>query len=64
MRTKAEMEQFSFWFDTFEPYFKGMDNNALKSAWWLFGRDSESNATPRDLAAWSAVNAEMQERGL
>lgn len=62
--TLAEIEQFQFWMDRFAPYFAGMSNDSLRSAWWLYGRDSEESAPPRDLAAWSAVNAEMQGRGL
>ena len=63
MRTK-EADQFEFWLDRFAAYFQAMDSDSLKSAWWLYGRDSEETAPPRNLAAWSAVNAEMQERGL
>lgn len=64
MGKKADMEQFSFWLDKYTPYFKGMDNNELRLCWWLYSRDSENDAPPREMAAWSAVNAEMQERGL
>ena len=56
--------EFQFWLERFASYFGDMDNNTLKSAWWLYGRDSEENAPPRDMAAWAAVNAEMQARGL
>ena len=55
---------FDDWLDRFAPYFAAMNDNELKSAWWLYGRDSEETAPPRDMAAWSAVNAEMQARGL
>ena len=55
---------FYFWLDRFAAYFRDMNDNSLKSAWWLYGRDSEENASPRDMAAWAAVNAEMQARGL
>ena len=63
MRTK-EAEQFEFWRDRFAADFQAMDSDSLKSAWWLYGRDSEETAPPRDLAAWAAVNAEMQARGM
>ena len=56
--------EFEFWLDRFAAYFHDMNDNCLKSAWWLYGRDSEENAPPRDMAAWAAVNAEMQARGL
>ena len=64
MQTKLEEQQFNWWLNRFEPYFQKMDNNNLKSAWWLYGRESEQDAPPRDLAAWAAVNAAMQARGL
>lgn len=56
--------EFEFWLDRFAAYFHDMNDNCLKSAWWLYGRDSEETAPPRDMAAWAAVNAEMQARGL
>ena len=55
---------FDFWLDRFAAYFREMNDNSLKSAWWLYGRDSEEDAPPYELAAWSAVNAEMQSRGI
>lgn len=58
------MTQFDFWHEKFEAYFEAMSDNQLKSAWWLYGRDSEQDAPPRDLAAWAAVNAAMQARGI
>ena len=58
------MSQFDFWLDRFTPYFAAMNDNEQKSAWWLYGRDSEESAPPRDMAAWAAVNAAMQDRGL
>lgn len=62
--TAAEIAAFDKWLDRFTPYFAGMNDNELKSAWWLYGRDSEEDAPPYELAAWSAVNAEMQNRGI
>lgn len=60
----ADMAAFDKWLGYFTPYFAAMNDNALKSAWWLYGRDSEESAPPRDMAAWAAVNAAMQDRGL
>ena len=60
----ADNAAFGEWLDRFTPYFAAMNDNELKSAWWLYGRDSEESAPPRDMAAWAAVNAEMQARGL
>ena len=58
------MTDFNIWLDRFTPYFAAMNDDELKSAWWLYGRDSEESAPPRDMAAWAAVNAAMQDRGL
>ena len=55
---------FDNWLDRFAQYFAAMTDNQLRSAWWLYGRDSEESAPPRFMAAWAAVNAAMQERGL
>jgi len=44
--------------------FARIGSDALKGYWWLYGRDSEAAADPRELAAWAAVNQEMQARGL
>lgn len=62
--TKAEMAQFDQWFDFYADKFARISNDALKGYWYLYGRDSEESAPPREMAAWSAVNAAMQERGL
>jgi len=59
--TTAEFDKWSgFYADKFER----ISNDALKGYWYLYGRDSEADASPRDLAAWAEVNAAMQERGL
>lgn len=60
----ADMTAFRKWLDKYAVYFGTVDNDVLKSAWWVHGRDSEKTATPRALAIWAAVNAEMQSRGL
>jgi hypothetical protein len=58
------MTEFTKWLAYYSDHFAKISNDALKGYWWLFGRDSEESASPRDMAAWAAVNAAMQERGL
>lgn len=55
---------FAKWADFYADKFERISNDALKGYWYLYGRDSEADASPRDLAAWAEVNAAMQERGL
>lgn len=62
--TPQEMAQFDQWFDFYADKFSRISNDALKGYWYLYGRDSEEMAPPREMAAWSAVNAAMQDRGL
>jgi hypothetical protein len=58
------MTDFDQWLEFYTDRFARMGSDALKGYWWLYGRDSEESASPRDMAAWAAVNAAMQERGL
>jgi len=60
----GHMRDFQEWSDYYSNRFARLSDDALKGYWWLYGRDSEESAPPRDMAAWSAVNAEMQQRGL
>jgi hypothetical protein len=60
----AESATFDQWLAYYTERFTRLPDDALKGYWWLYGRDSEESAPPRDMAAWAAVNAEMQERGL
>lgn len=62
--TKEEMAQFERWFDFYSDKFSRISDDGLKGYWWLYGRDSEETAPPREMACWSAVNAAMQQRGL
>ena len=66
MNTMTTADSFTFdqWLAYYVDRFARLSDDALKGYWWLYGRDSEESAPPRDLAAWSAVNAEMQARGL
>lgn len=58
------MNEFDRWLEFYADKFERISDDALKGYWWLYGRDSEESAPPRDMAAWAAVNAEMQARGL
>ena len=58
------MTDFDLWHDFYAEKFSRISDGALKGYWWLYGRDSEESASPRDMAAWAAVNAAMQDRGL
>jgi len=52
------------WSQFYADKFERISNDALKGYWYLYGRETDYNASPRDLAAWAAVNNAMQERGL
>lgn len=60
----TDANTFGEWFDFYADKFARISNDALKGYWWLYGRDSEDMAPPREMAAWSAVNAAMEARGL
>ena len=61
----ANMALFNQWHTYYTDRFKRCSADSLQGYWYLFGRDSEQPLTcPRDLAAYAAVNIEMQERGL
>lgn len=64
MTTTAESATFDQWTAFYAEKFARMSDDALKGYWWLYGRDSEESAPPREIAAWSAVNHEMHQRGL
>ena len=57
-------DTFDKWLNYYTERFANMSNDSLKGYWYMYGRDSEENAPPRDMAAWSAVNYEMQNRRL
>lgn len=62
--TEPNAATFDQWLAYYAERFSRISNDALKGYWWLYGRESEESAPPREMAAWAAVNAEMQERGL
>ena len=57
-------DTFNKWLNYYTERFASMSNDSLKGYWYMYGRDSEQDAPPRDMAAWSAVNYEMQNRCL
>ena len=57
-------DSYTKWAAFYADKFERISDDALKGYWYLYGRDSEADATPRDLAAWAEVNTAMQERGL
>ena len=64
MTTTAENATFDQWLSYYAGRFARLSNDALKGYWWLYGRESDESAQPREMAAWSAVNFEMHQRGL
>lgn len=62
--THATDATFEQWLDYYTDHFSRISNDALKGYWYMFGRDSEETAPPRAMAAWAAVNQEMQARQL
>lgn len=57
-------DDFTKWSQFYAEKFERISNDALKGYWYLYGRDSDVDASPRDMAAWAEVNTAMQERGL
>ena len=64
MRTKAEMAEFDRWLGYFERYFTRLDDYCLRDMWWQYGREGEEELSPRDAAAYAAINLEMQVRDI
>lgn len=57
-------DTFIKWQTFYAEKFARISNDALKGYWYLYGRDSDVDASPRDMAAWAEVNAAMQARKL
>ncbi len=62
--TTADNATFEQWIDYYTERFARISDSALTGYWYMYGRDSEAPGTPRDHAAWAAVNAAMQERDI
>ena len=57
-------ETFKKWLSHYTIQFASTSNSALKGYWYMHGQESEQTATPREMAAWVAVNQEIEFRGL
>jgi hypothetical protein len=62
--TVADNATFDQWLDYYTARFAGINDNALHGYWYMYGRNSETPGTPREQAAWAAVNAEMDSRDM
>ena len=63
----TDMQAFHQWFDFYAEKFARISDSALTGYWYMYGRDSEADASSisaRDAAAYAAVNAAMDERGI
>ena len=54
----------SKWLAYYTDHFSNFSDDSLTHYWNLYGRESEKLATSREMAAWAAVNQEMQHRGI
>jgi hypothetical protein len=64
LATIADNAAFDQWLDFYTEKFARISDSALTGYWYMYGRDSEAPGTPRDEAAYAAVNAAMQERDI
>jgi hypothetical protein len=62
--TIADNATFDQWLDFYTEKFARISDSALTGYWYMYGRDSETPGTPREEAAYAAVNAAMQERDI
>ena len=64
--THADMIMFDRWFEYYTERFASMSDSALTGYWYMYGRDSEDDAlpSPRDAAAYAAVNQEITARDI
>ena len=59
------MTAYNQWLAYYESHFSNISNMALQGYWEFFGRESEAPfESPREQAAWVAVNQELSDRGL
>jgi hypothetical protein len=64
MTTLPIIPTFQQWLDYYTEKFARISDSALTGYWYMYGRDSETPGTPREEAAYAAVNAAMQERDI
>jgi len=60
----AVTASFQQWLDYYTERFARISDSALTGYWYMYDRDSEALGTPREEAAYAAVNAAMQERDI
>jgi len=63
----SNSQAYQQWFDFYAEKFARISDSALTGYWYMYGRDSEADASSisaRDAAAYAAVNAAMGERDL
>ena len=60
----AESATFDQWLAYYTERFARISDSALTGYWYMYGRDSETLGTPRDEAAYAAVNAEITARDM
>lgn len=62
--SQANLASYLQWLDFYEEKFARISDSALTGYWYLYGRDSATPGTPRDEAAYAAVNAEITARDM
>ena len=63
--TTASTATFEQWLEYYTEKFARISDSTLTGYWYLYGRHSETLlGTPREEAAYVAVNAAMQERDI
>lgn len=62
--TTASTATFEQWLAYYTETFARISDSALTGYWYMYGRDSETPGTPREEAAYAAVNAEIDSRDM
>jgi len=62
--TLADNATFEQWLAYYTETFARISDSALTGYWYMYGRDSEEPGSPRDQAAYAAVNAEITARDM
>ena len=52
------------WLAYYADQFSKISDDSLAGYWRMYGKESEQSIGPREMAAWVAVNQEMQHRCL
>jgi hypothetical protein len=60
----ADAPSFLQWLEFYTEKFARISDSRLTGYWYLYGRDSETPGTPREVAAFAAVNAEIDARDI